>query len=210
MTSQADLIFSFAKSLWPGTDSIESLDLSPKERQKLGGHLFLRCQSYVNEVGRALKEHKDLYPDILVDGAALLEAQRRADAWKFLRNQLQGLLQLAQDNYVYEQSTTLQVALAVFEQVETEAKLPFDTGLKSIERMRELERAAYILEQRDQEKAAMRRQLAKERAQARGEKLPRKKRKKDRQGKRDWMLRQIRLRFRRGKPGEGAPGPEDK
>jgi hypothetical protein len=87
--------------------------LRPGERRELGGHLFSDGPGFVMAVGRAVAGDPERFRGTGADGAALLEQQRLACRWRFLRDGLRALTELAGDGYLRAQSGAIQEAQRV-------------------------------------------------------------------------------------------------
>lgn len=99
--------------------------LRPGEPQVLGGSLFAQAPRLVALVGRALEGDRRGFPDVPLRGADLLRGQRRAAAWRRLRDLCGALQALAGDCFLREEAALCGAALTVVRHVEAEAALPF-------------------------------------------------------------------------------------
>lgn len=95
-----DDITAFLVTLHRLHSGLLSAELTTVERQRMGGVLQPYGAPLVHELGQALVNHPDSFPEAAGRGEMLQSGQERAFAWLFLCNRLRQITKLAEDAYL--------------------------------------------------------------------------------------------------------------
>ncbi|MCS6912458.1 MAG: hypothetical protein NZ890_04385 [Myxococcota bacterium] len=116
-------------------DELPPVRLLPGERMVLGGRLYREAPHAVRLLARALEQGGELFADVPLRPADLLERQRRALAYQRLARALQRVAQQAQDCYLVEQAALIDDLQAAVRQVRADRARAFphpQAGLRAL------------------------------------------------------------------------------
>lgn len=117
MIVKVEDLYEYARATVLASGQFPPLELTAAQRRTFGGRIVSRVQEFVGRAGRGMLANQEAFAGDPVQPEALLERQRRAQAWRCLADGFLLLHRWAHDWYLLEQGTAAAEAKSVVDRL---------------------------------------------------------------------------------------------